>query len=198
MKRLNLTFCLLMIGVLAFITSCKQPATNQPTTTTTTSTAPAEEKSKIVYVNIDTLMAQYDFYKDSKKKLEDQLKSMQKEVETRAMAIQNEYIGYQKKGETMSPVEMQAAQKSLAEKEQSLNAYRAKVEESIVKEEQKLDKMLKDKINGYLSKKAEEKGYEYILSYTSSGIGMLYGSPKNDITQEVLTELNDLYKNEKK
>ncbi len=188
---------LLALVIFGFV-SCKQKDTqSSPVTAPTNSGAPAS-KGKIVYVNIDSLMVKYNFYTESKNNLEGQIKNMQKEVEERAMSIQNEYVGYQKKGDNMTPVEMQAAQKSLGAKEQSLNAYKAKIEESIVKQQQQLDKLLKDKINAYLKQKALDNGYEYILSYTSAGIGMLYGDDKNDITSEVINELNALYLKEKK
>jgi outer membrane protein len=188
---------LLALVIFGFV-SCKQKdAQSTPVTVPTNSGAPVT-KGKIVYVNIDSLMVKYNFYTESKNNLEGQIKNMQKEVEERAMAIQNEYVGYQKKGDNMTPVEMQAAQKSLGAKEQSLNAYKAKIEESIVKQQQQLDKLLKDKINVYLKQKALDNGYEYILSYTSAGIGMLYGDDKNDITSEVINELNALYLKEKK
>lgn len=193
-------FKIALVGLVAFnIIACKQQ-TSAPSTqpVVTDSSKQSNEKGKIVYVNIDSLMEKYNFYQDSKNNLEGQIKNMQKEVEERATSIQKEYVGYQQKGDNMTPVEMQAAQKSLAAKEQSLNAYKAKVEESLMKQQQQLDKLLKDKINAYLSKKAEDHGYDYILSYTSAGIGMLYGSKQLDITNEVIGELNELYKNEKK
>ncbi len=178
--------------------ACKQNTADANKATAATSKPETGSAGKIVYVNIDSLMENYKFYTDSKSNLEGQIKNMQKEVEDRSMSIQNEYIGYQKKGDNMTPVEMQAAQKSLEAKQQSLNAYKAKIEESIVKQQQQLDKLLKDKINVYLKQKAADKGYEYILSFTSAGIGMLYGDPKNEITTEVIAELNDLYLKEKK
>ncbi|MBK8723176.1 MAG: OmpH family outer membrane protein [Saprospiraceae bacterium] len=188
---------MISLGLFACQQKKTQDTTATPTPTTDTKTV-SNEKGKIVYVNIDSLMEKYNFYQDSKNNLEGQIKNMQKEVEERATSIQKEYVGYQQKGDNMTPVEMQAAQKSLAAKEQSLNAYKAKIEESIMKQQQQLDKILKDKINVYLAKKAEDHGYDYILSYTSAGIGMLYGNKNLDITNEVITELNDLYKSEKK
>ena len=154
---------MISLGLLACQQKKTQDTTATPTPTTDTKTV-SNEKGKIVYVNIDSLMEKYNFYQDSKNNLEGQIKNMQKEVEERATSIQKEYVGYQQKGDNMTPVE----------------SIRPGI------------------YNIYLAKKAEDHGYDYILSYTSAGIGMLYGNKNLDITNEVITELNDLYKSEKK
>jgi Skp family chaperone for outer membrane proteins len=65
------------------------------------------------------------------------------------------------------------------------------------KQLQATQKNLQEKIDVFLDKIAEEKGYDLVLMKGSSG-SVMYGRDKLDITQETVTRLNEEYSSTKK
>ena len=154
----------------------------------------------IVYINIDTLMEKYRFYQDAKKRLENKIKTLEKDITDKGQKIETEIEGYRQKAQNnqMTEADYKIADQSVTQKQQTLLAYKDQQERAFVKEQDNLDKVLKDKINAYLEKIAQTNNYQYILSYNQAGIGMLYGAKTQDITQKVVSELNQLYQSEQK
>ncbi|GGF27937.1 hypothetical protein GCM10011383_44550 [Hymenobacter cavernae] len=77
-------------------------------------------------------------------------------------------------------------------KEQQLQQYREAIQQKAVAEQQRLDKETLDEINAYLKQYGKEKGYDFILGATEQG-NIVYAAEGKDITEEVLTGLNQQY-----
>lgn len=180
--------------------SPKQANTTFPKANTVADTTQAGGKiinSGIVWVDMDTLLEKYLYYQDSKKQLEGSFKNKQAELERQMGALQQEIASYQQKAQEMTRVQLEEAEKTVGQKQESLMKLKTQMEESFGKEEEQLTKSLKNKINEYLRKISKENGYQYILTYNSAGLGMLYGDESLNITSSVLQDLNDVYKKEK-
>ena len=155
--------------------------------------APAPAELKIAYVQIDSVLEHYGFYKQIKGNLTAKGKKVQAEVESRTKEMAVEYQSYQAKGETMSPKQLQEAELSLRKKDSDLKAYQEQKSNELMKEEEALNKQLQKKIDNFLVGYAKEHGYTYILSKHSGG-SVLYGAKDLDITKDVTDGLNALSK----
>lgn len=188
-------------------------ACNKPAQTTPTGSASESDGSslKVVYINIDTLLSKYNLYLDKKSDLEGQSKTAEKALagkieafQRRLAKFQQEVVDIQQKANTIAPVELKKMEEKYAQQQQNL----AKEEESLMKQRDNaamdLDKQLQltqkdlqDKIDDYLAKIAEEKGYDLVLMKGSTG-SVMYGRATLDITEETVKRLNDEYDSAKK
>lgn len=200
---------LFFLLLLSLFTSCKQ---QQPSNIESTDVVENTENSpKIVFIHIDSLLSNYDLYKNNKSELEEQYQKSEKTLSGKIEAFQKRVATFQKeimeieqKANTIAPIELQKLQDKFSKQQQNL----AKEEEALMKQrdnaamelEQKLGDMqvdLQNKIDDFLDKVAEEKGYDFVLMKGSGG-GVMYGRNTLDITQETLDVLNKDYADSKK
>lgn len=161
---------------------------------------------KIVFINIDSMLNKYDLYLDKKSELEKQSKSAEQALVSKIEAFQRRYGKFQQeiseiqqKANTIAPIELKKMEEKYALQQQNL----AKEEEALMKQrenaavdlEQKLQVMQKDlqeKIDTYLAKIADQKGYDFVLMKGSTG-NVMYGKKGLDITEQTVKTLNEEY-----
>jgi len=170
------------------------------------------EGQKIVFVNIDTLQSNYQYFVDENKAVKARLKQLENELASKERAIvsyqsamQRRFQELNEKAQTMSPNEMKTAELELQGKEKELMAmqesyqkFKDKKQEEMVKQQDALNKKIKKRIDAYLEKLAESQKWDYILTYSDLTNPILYGGKKLDITQQVVKGLNEDYKSIKK
>jgi outer membrane protein len=89
-----LTKLTLGLAIAGSIAACSQNKTaDKPAAATTTATP---DKETIVYVNSDSLLNKYDYFKDLSKRLEEKGKASQADLQGRGQAFQREVAEYQK------------------------------------------------------------------------------------------------------
>jgi outer membrane protein len=192
--------------------SCKENTTPNAATaaTTTTAASPTNKPLTVAYVNLDTLVNQYEYVKDLKASLEAEGKRAQASLEGKAKSLQAKVIAYQKSvqaaqqnAENTPRVELERLQKEFAEKERQLGAeeqeigmQRQTAATGLAQKEGELMKKLKEKLDSTLKRLATEKGYDYILAEGNGG-SVLYGNKGMNVTQDVLTAMNTEYVTEK-
>ncbi len=191
MKFLQFILVLILFG------SCTKTGQKQEATKSKTSTSvPVNNDDvsqatalKIGFVLSDTLLNKYNHYQKIKKNLTAKGQKIENEIESRTKAMQIEYQGYQAKGQSMSPKELQAAEASLMKKQQDLETYKNQKAAELMKEEESLNKDLQKRIDNYLEEYASKNGYTFILSKHIGG-SVLFGVKSLDITNEVIEGLN--------
>jgi outer membrane protein len=175
------------------------------------SSVPSTSGGKIVFVNIDSLLSQYQLTKDQKDSLEKEAIKAEKafgaKVESfqkRSAKFQKDIYDIQQKAQNIPPVELKAMEEkfkaqgeALAKEEEALGMQRNAANEQLNKGLANVDKQLITKINTYLEKIAAEKGYDFILMKGAGG-GVLFGNKNLDVTQPIVEALNAEYKNVKK
>ena len=198
-------FTKLTLGVMvaASVAACNQNKTDKTTPATTTNTsAPAEtpssDKAAIVYVNSDTLLTRYDYFKDMSKRLEEKGKAAQSDLQSKGLAYQREVADYQKNAQTMSADQRQSTEQRLGRKQQELQAYSQNANAQFQNESAAENQKLYDKVADFVKQYAKEKGYKMVLTYSKANPTVLYGDPSLDVTADVVKRLNDAYSKDKK
>lgn len=181
------TFVITLSIILAAFAANAQsaPATNQP------AQVPA-----IVFVNSDSLVNNYDYFKAVKLKLQDLSQKAQSEIAAKGQAFQKEVATYQKTASSLTPVQKAATEKRLAKKQQDLEALSQNTQKQLQDESADQNAKLYDRIAAYLKTYTKAKGYKIVLTYSKSNPSMLYGDDSLDVTKEVVAGLNDEYKKE--
>jgi outer membrane protein len=150
---------------------------------------------KIAYINIDTLVSKYGLFKENSVKLADKQKKMEAELNDRTGKFQKNYMDFQNKINKglVTTAEAQELQKNLTDEQQNLVKLRDQYSQEFAQQQQVMNRQMIDEIEKYLKEYTKDHPYHYIFSY-SFGQNLLYANDSLEITQEVLTKLNENYK----
>ncbi|QNL47749.1 OmpH family outer membrane protein [Olivibacter sp. SDN3] len=179
--------------------SCNNAQNTTATKTSNDSTAAAStDGDKIVYVNSDSLLANYEYFKDMQTALEAKAKKTQSELQAKGNAFQREVADYQKNAATMSAEQRQSTEERLARKQEELGKFNQNANQSFANDEAQEQEKLYNKVSDHLKGYATEKGYKYVLTYSRGNPGVLFADTTLEVTKEVVDGLNAAYKKEKK
>jgi len=149
----------------------------------------------VAYVNVDSLLTNYNFAKDLNEAL------MRKEESSRATLNQKEAQlnsaaqEFQRKLQNnafLSQERAEQEQQRILKMQQEYQQIAQKLSQEFAIEQQKLNIQLADTIKTNLVEFNKDKNYEIIFSNTASD-NILYADKKYDITQEVIRFLNNKY-----
>ncbi|NIJ55946.1 OmpH family outer membrane protein [Dyadobacter arcticus] len=148
---------------------------------------------RTVYVQVDSLLKNYEFFKDTRKELENKNFQLENELNTKGRSLQNEVAFFQQKAQTMTPEQARSTEAQLMKKQQDLVAYRDQSAQALGQQEAKKNEELYRNIRSYIDKYNKDNGYEFVLGYSLGG-GILFANPSLDVTQKILDGLNKEYK----
>lgn len=195
MKKIlvNLASLTAVIILASIVISC-----NQKPSPAASNAAPADKTGMILYVNSDSLLNNYDYYKDIKKVFEEKSKKAQADLTSKGQAFQQEVNAYQRSANTMSADQRTTTEERLARKQQELATYNQNAGNALSMEEATENEKLYNKVSEYLKVQAKAKGYKYVLTYSKSNPSVLYADESLEITKEIVEGLNAEYKKDKK
>ena len=179
---------LLAIAFVIVLTSIAAKAQNAAARTSAPASVPT-----IVFVNQDTLLANYNYFKAVQTKMQALSQKAQSEIQTKGQAFQKEVADYQKSANALRPAQKAATEKKLAKEQQTLQDLQQNTAKQLQEIEAGENTTLYNKIADYLKTYTKTKGYKIVLTYSKSNPSMLYGDDSLDITKEVVAGLNDEY-----
>jgi outer membrane protein len=182
---------LALVGVLVLLGLHFSGDKKNTTKATSNHTVSGNTSGRIAYVNIDTLEAHYEYLKNKKDEFTKRQASMKAELERSAQQLQNDVANVQRKAQagTLTEAEYKAADKRVAQMQQSLQAREAALTQQLLKEQEDFNKELKSRLDVFLAKYNEDKHFDYILAYSDDG-RILYTNKDLDITDEVIKGMN--------
>jgi outer membrane protein len=195
MKKLSLILCggLLIAGMI----SCDKSA-DKGTATASTTTKSESVAMKTVYVNTDSLLSGYQFYKDAQKEFENKGYRLQVDLGQREKALQGELQAIQQRAQTMTQAELQGADMMLKKKGAELQQYSQQRQGALQGEQAKKMQELYANIREYVKKHNAENKFEFVLGYTTAGGGILFADESADRTKQIVDGLNAEYAETKK
>jgi len=185
------------VAIVAVMASC-QNKDNATTTTTKTATTTVPEKEQIVYVNSDSLLTKYQYFKDLQTKMDAKSKAAQTDMGSKTQAFQREVTEYQQQQNTMPADQRAKTEERLARKQQELQTYQQNAGSALQRDQATEQEKLYDKVADYLKTYAKKKGFKMVLTYSKGNSAILFADESLDITSEVIVGLNDAYKADKK
>ncbi len=152
----------------------------------------------IVYVNIDTLLNNYDYFTDMQEDFADKQSELEAELNNRSKQYEASAMDYQNKIQKGLVTRREAAEleQQLLGEQQSLLQLRDQLTMELAEEEQVNNRKLINAIMEYLRIYNENQKYQFIFS-NSFGDNLLYANERLDITYSVLPGLNEKYRAEK-
>ena len=180
-------------ALITAFSACQNKDAKTTETKKTDSTSAAVSKSEqIVFVNQDSLLSKYEYYKDLKAKFEGKTKNAQADMQAKGQAFQREVAQYQQSAQTLSADQRKATEERLGRKQQELQTYQQNAGGALQNEQAFETEKLYDKVAGYLKTYAKDKGYKLVLSYTK-GSTILFADESLDVTSDVIKGLNAEY-----
>lgn len=185
------------VAIVSVLAACgnKEAKTDAGTNKTT---AVVSENEKIVFVNSDSLLTKYEYFKALKTKMEAKSKAAESDYAAKQQAFQREVQLYQGQQNTLPADQRAATEQRLQRKGQELQAYQQNAGAALQNESAKENEILYDKIAAYLKDYAKTKGYKMVLTYSKGNPTVLFADESLDVTSEVIKGLNELYTKEKK
>jgi outer membrane protein len=180
------------VAIISVMASCQNK--ENTTAAAKTGTAPVSSEEKIVYVNSDSLLNKYQYFKDLKVKIEAKAKTAQTDMASKGQAFQREVAEYQAKQSTLPADQRAATEERLARKQQELQAYQQNASAALQNEQNAENVKLYDKIADYLKTYSKKKGYKLVLTYSKGNSAILFADESLDVTSEVIVGLNEAYK----
>ena len=153
------------------------------------------EGLKIAYVEVDSLMTQYDFAKDYSVTLQKKSNNARNTLNQKGNALQAAMNNFQQKinNNGFQSREQAASQQAAIENQQrSLQELQARLENELATETAKFNEALRDSLQNFLKAYNADKKFDLILA--KSGDNILMGNKRLDITQDVINGLNKRYK----
>lgn len=186
-------YLFLVMSIALGLASCNN---NKETgNTETAETAETEATGlRIAYVELDSLMSQYQLYKDYEEVLtrkgtdiQNTLAQKQRKLESSATAMQRKYEnnGFQTRDE------LERAQQSLQQQEMELQQLAAKLNNEFNEEQARINQEARDSIQAFLKIYNKTKKYDYVM--IKAGDNLLIANPKYNITKDIVTGLNKRY-----
>jgi len=154
----------------------------------------SQQVLKVAYVDLDSLQEKYILYKEKMLEFEKKKESADRDLNGAFQKIENERIAFAKRGESITQAEFDNFQRAYQGKMQNLEEQKRMLEANIANDGAKTMEELKSKINTYLVDYNKKNGYSYIFSYSSALNVLFYKDSANDITNDVVAGLNEVYK----
>ena len=164
---------------------------------TTNETAQPEETAglKIAYVELDTLMSQYQLYKDYSEVLTRKGNNIQKTLAQKQRALESHAASVQKKYESnefTTRDELERAQASIDKEQRDLAELADRRQNEFAIEQARINEEARDSIQSFLKRYNKTKKYDYVM--VKAGDNLLIANPKYNITNDIVKGLNKRYK----
>ena len=153
------------------------------------------EAQKFALVDMDYIFKNIPAYERANEQLSQVSKKWQSEVDALTTEAQNMYKTYQNEVVFLSAEQKKARQDAIMEKEKSASDLKRKYfgpDGELFKKRTALMSPIQDEVYNAIKDVSEQRGYQLILD-RASDTGIIFGSPKIDISDEVLRKLGYSY-----
>lgn len=194
MKNLSLIWCALLTGAVGYLLFKSNGGATSAASSATTKTADGKH---IVFVNTDSLLTKYEFFKDFQKEMENKKYRLQVDLGNKEKGLRAEAEALQARAGAMTEAERQGAALMFQKKQSEAAQYAQQQEGKLGEEISKKNREMYERIQDYVKKYNAENKYEFVLGYTKVGGGILFADESVDVTDKIIEGLNKAYKENK-
>ncbi len=154
------------------------------------------EKSKVAYIDLDSLQSNYSYYKKIKADFERKQSAANEEITSMQKKYQNRAMQLQQKAASMNPQEQENAMQEINKMQQDLQNRKQGIDNDLYNYNSKMKEDILTRIQNFLKDYNKDGKYSYIFSYEPGF--MFYKDSTLNITPDVITGLNALDSQNKK
>lgn len=152
---------------------------------------------KIAYVRSSELVSKYRGMQEASALYKDKMAKWQSNIDTLEADYQRSVGKYNLDFSKLSATLRKESQESLEKQRQNIQQYVKTLDEKAREEDEKMTVGVINQINSFVESYGKDKGYDFIFGTTQDG-NILYGAKGKDITEDIITALNNSYKADKK
>ena len=158
-----------------------------------------EKGTSIVFVNLDTLNAHYEFVKVLRTDIEATGRRLHADILAEQNAFEKEAADFQRQINANAITEERAkvVYEQLMQKQQAILDKKDRYTQQVADQELNMNLRLVDTVINFLKRYNQNYRYDYILGYKTGG-EILLGNDTLEITASVLESLNKEYQEKKK
>jgi len=185
--------CAALVAATMWLGACG--AKDEEETTTEGTQTEQTDGVKIAYVELDTLMSQYQLYKDYSEVLTRKGNNIQKTLAQKQRALESHAAAVQKKYESngfTTRDEVERAQASIQKEQNELAELADRLQNEFAMEQARINDEARDSIQSFLKRYNKTKKYDYVL--VKAGDNLLIANPQFNITNDIVKGLNKRYK----
>jgi outer membrane protein len=183
----------LAVAVLFYLHFNQKPAKVEVQGKADSTDSLVQNELKIAYVDLDSIQENYNYYKEKMDDFDRKKEGADRDLNNSFQKIENERVAFVQKGNAITQVEAENFQREYTRKMQNLENQKKSLENNIQQEGVKTMEELKKKINEFLTEYNKSRGYSYIFSYSSTINILFYKDTALNITNEVVSGLNEAY-----
>ena len=149
----------------------------------------------IVYINLDTLVNQYDMYNDLRTELESKVSAIDNDLNKKGRALENDVKSFEDKMQKglLTYSQAESMRNDLMTRDQELRNLSQQKQMELANEESVMYNRVMDAIKTYVDNYNKEKQYSLILTTTAATNSVINGEQGRNITNEIINGLNQEY-----
>ena len=197
MKKANIILHIISLVaiVVLFVMFLGQKNCNTANIETTSAEQTVSVNNSIVYIQLDTLINQYDMYNDLKTEFEGKLASVENELTKKGRALENDYQSFNEKMSkgllTRSQAEAQGNE--LQARQQELALLSQEKQMQLAEEESVMINQVMNAIQSYIKEYNKIHNHSLILTTTVATNNVIDGDSSLNITNDIIKGLNQEY-----
>src|SRR5260221_3039560 len=151
-----------------------------------------QSENKLVYVDVQKLGTDYKGMQVARKEFDSKSAVWRANLDTLRGEAEKKIMEYEGKKSKLTPQEKKLMEELIRSKQEQFENYQGVIREKIQNEDKELTGKVLGKINDYIKRYGQQKGYRIILAATQYG-NIVYAKEDIDITGEILKGLNAEY-----
>lgn len=149
---------------------------------------------KFGVVNTEKIITEYQETVDAEAKIKVTEENSKKEIDALVQAFQVKVGEYQKNASKMSSKKRAQTEQALGAEQQMIQQKQQQVQYQIQNEGQKVIKEIATNVNDFVKDYGKKNGYQIIFGTVNLNGAVMYSEDKVDLTETILTALNNSYK----
>lgn len=196
MKKVNLILNIVLVLAVAALYVLHFTGNNKTENTASTEDSRITAGSgDIVYINLDTLVNQYDMYNDLRTELESKVSAIDNDLNKKGRALENDAKSFEEKMQKglLTYSQAESMRNDLMTRDQELRNLTQQKQMELANEESVMYNRVMDAIKTYVDNYNKEKQYSLILTTTAATNSVINGEQGRNITNEIINGLNQEY-----
>ena len=196
MKKTNLIISVVLTAAVAVLYILYFTGTGtQKSTPAPESGAVTAASGDIVYINMDTLINQYDMYNDLRTELQGKFNAIENDLNKQGRALDNDIQSFQEKLQKglLTRSQAESMQNELGIRTQEMQNLVQQKQMEMQEEEAVMINRVMDAITTYVAEYNKDRQYSLILTTTAATSTVINAADGLDITHEIVDGLNAEY-----
>ena len=195
MKKVNLTLNIVLLLAVAVLYVLHFTGNKTDNTVSSEDSRITAGSGDIVYINLDTLVNQYDMYNDLRTELESKVSAIDNDLNKKGRALENDVKSFEDKMQKglLTYSQAESMRNDLMTRDQELRNLTQQKQMELANEESVMYNRVMDAIKTYVDNYNKEKQYSLILTTTAATNSVINGEQGRNITSEIINGLNQEY-----